>query len=174
MTDPRYPIGKFEWPPAIAEADRKQYIATLAALPTALRKAVSGLTDNQLNTPYREGGWSVRELIHHIADSHMNSYVRFKLGLTEHEPTIKPYDEAAWAQLRDSALIPADTSLCLIECLHLRWVCLLDGLRNSDWQRKVIHPELGAVPLDSLLALYDWHSRHHTAHITALRQAKNW
>jgi hypothetical protein len=174
VTDPRYPIGKFEWPQTITEADRKQWITTLAELPAALRKAVAGMTDAQLNTPYREGGWTVRELIHHIADSHMNSYVRFKLGLSEHEPTIKTYDEAAWAQLRDAALIPAETSLCLLECLHLRWVCVLDGMRNSDWQRNVIHPELGTIRLDSLLALYDWHSRHHTAHITSLRQNKGW
>lgn len=173
-TDPRFPIGKFSWPQSITDSDRRGWIATLADLPAAFRKAVARLTDEQLNTPYRDGGWTVRELVHHVPDSHMNSYVRFKMGLTEHEPTIKPYDEGAWAQLRDTTKVPVETSLCLLECLHQRWVCVLEGMRDSDWQRKVIHPELGAVTLESLLALYDWHSRHHTAHITSLRRARGW
>ena len=174
MSDARFPIGKFQWPGAVTAADRKQWIGTLANLPAAFRAAVAGLTEEQLNTPYREGGWTVRELVHHVPDSHMNSYVRFKLGLTENEPTIKPYDEAAWARLADTTSIPVETSLCLLDCLHQRWVAVLQSMSDADWQRNVTHPELGKVSLENLLALYDWHSRHHTAHITALRCAKGW
>jgi len=174
MTDPRFPIGKFEWPAASTPVDRATWIRTLEELPAKFRKAAEGLTPEQLDTPYREGGWTVRQLIHHVPDSHMNSYVRFKLALTENEPTIKAYDEAAWAQLPDSSDVPMETSLCLLSCLHERWVAVLKGMSEADWLRNIVHPELGKVRLDSLLALYDWHSRHHTAHITSLREAKGW
>jgi hypothetical protein len=169
LTDSRYPLGKFEWPQNIESSDRQRWIATLAELPSALREATAGLSDEQLSTPYREGGWTVRQVVHHVADSHMNSYVRFKLGLTEDTPTIKPYDEAAWAELRDTAVVPVATSLCLIDCLHQRWVALLQGMSDADWKRSIKHPELGSVSLENLLALYDWHSRHHTAHIRSVR-----
>ena len=174
MTDPRYPVGKFERPKNIDAADRRRWIATLAALPAALREATANLTEEQLATPYRDGGWTLRQVIHHVADSHMNSYVRFKLGLTEDTPTIKPYDEAAWADLRDTAVIPVATSLCLIDCLHQRWVAVLEGMSDADWKRSVNHPELGAMTLENLLALYDSHSRHHSGHITSLRRLHHW
>lgn len=174
MSDPRFPVGKFEWPATITKDDRDNWIATLEALPAVFRKAVDGLTPDQLDTPYRDGGWTVRQVVHHVPDSHMNSYIRFKLALTEHEPTIKPYDEAAWAMLADSSSVPVETSLCLLACLHERWVAVLKAMTDADWQRKFTHPELGKVRLDNVLALYDWHSRHHTAHITSLRTAKGW
>jgi hypothetical protein len=135
---------------------------------------VSGLSDSQLDTPYREGGWTVRQVVHHVPDSHANSYVRFKLALTEHWPTIKPYDEAAWANLADSRLLPVDVSLSLITALHYRWVSLLESMSEEDCQKGYLHPEQGRQNLAQVLALYDWHSRHHTAHITNLRQRQGW
>jgi len=135
---------------------------------------VEGLSDDQLETPYREGGWTVRQLIHHVADSHANSYVRFKLALTEEWPTIKLYDEAAWALLADSKATPVDVSLSLITALHTRWVALLESLTDADFHRGYNHPESGRQNLATALALYDWHSRHHTAHITRLRERMNW
>jgi uncharacterized damage-inducible protein DinB len=147
---------------------RAAEINTLRQLPSRLRDAVKDLDDSQLDAPYREGGWTVRQLVHHIADSHMNSYVRFKLALTEDCPTIKPYDEAAWAELADSKQ-PIEPSLDLIGALHARWVALLEAMTDADYRRELQHPERGRQNLATTLALYDWHSRHHTAHITALR-----
>ncbi|HXJ40448.1 MAG TPA: putative metal-dependent hydrolase [Bryobacteraceae bacterium] len=174
MSDARYPVGKFEWPATITAEDRKGWIETVAATPAKLREAVEGLSEEQLNTPYREGGWTVRQLVHHVPDSHMNSYVRFKLALTENEPTIKTYDEAAWAKLQDTVMTPIETSLCLLQCIHERWVHVLEGMTEGDWSRNLIHPELGKITLEKMLALYAWHGRHHVAHVTSLRSTQGW
>jgi hypothetical protein len=169
----RYPIGRFAPPDTSEPASRAEHISTLRLLPGNLQTAVSGLSHSQLDTPYREGGWTVRQLVHHIADSHINAYVRTKLALTEDWPTIKTYDEAAWARLTDSTL-PIDGSLAMISALHERWVALLESLSETDFHRGYKHPELGAQELASMLALYAWHSRHHTAHITNLRKRMSW
>jgi uncharacterized damage-inducible protein DinB len=169
----RYPIGPFH-PPATATSDtRAAQIKTQRELPVQLAAAVRGLNDTQLDTPYRDGGWTVRQLVHHVADSHMNSYVRFKLALTEDWPTIKPYDEAAWAGLPDSQK-PISSSLQLIAALHERWVDLLEAMTDGDFQKGFNHPERGRQNLATTLALYDWHARHHTAHITVLRARQGW
>ncbi len=172
--DPRYPIGKFLWPAAVTPGERDQYIAHIAAAPAAYRQAVHGLNDQQLDTPYREGGWTVRQVVHHIPDSHMNSYCRFKLALTEDEPGIKGYAEDLWAELADGRTGPVDTSLALLENLHRRWVILLNSMTDKDFARTFRHSEHGLIRLDSNLALYSWHSRHHAAHIDALRQRMGW
>jgi uncharacterized damage-inducible protein DinB len=172
--DLRYPIGTFRRPAAVSAEDRASWIATLAAAPGRFRDAVRDLDASQLDTPYRPDGWTVRQVIHHVADSHMNSYVRFRLALTETDPTIKPYDEAQWATLHDAHTMPAEVSLQLLESLHLRWVDLLNSLTPGDFDRTFRHPELGQMNLNTTLALYDWHSRHHEAHITALRQRMGW
>ena len=171
--DPRYPIGKFERPETISVEERLKAIAALAELPERLRNAVEGLDSTQLNTPYREGGWTVRQLVHHIADSHMNAFIRVRLALTEDWPTIKPYDEQAWATLNDSAA-PVEWSLELIESLHARWVMLLQSLTDEQWQRGYRHPENGPTRVEEATLLYAWHSRHHTAHITHLQAARGW
>ena len=172
VVDPRYPIGAA--PESIKHTDIPRHIASLAALPENLRSAVYGLSDEQLDTPYREGGWTVRQLVHHIADSHMNAYIRTRLALTEDFPTIKPYDEKLWAELADSKVLPAEVSLELLESLHRRWVTLLESMSEKDWQRGYQHPERGRTSLLQMLALYEWHSRHHVAHITELRKSKRW
>jgi len=172
--DPRYPIGKFSWPASISEADRRVMIEEIDAAPARVRAAAAGLTPAQLATPYRDGGWTVRQVVHHLPDSHMNAYVRFKLALTEDEPTIKPYEEARWAALPDSENVPIETSLALLEALHKRWVALMRSMPPADWSRKFRHPELGVMPLDKTLALYAWHGKHHVAHITALRERMAW
>jgi hypothetical protein len=169
----RYPIGKFSPLVASTPGLRATQIQTLAALPKRVREAVSGFNDTQLDTPYRDGGWTVRQLVHHIADSHANSYVRCKLALTEDWPTIKPYDEAAWANLADSRQ-PIAPSLAFLEGMHRRWVTLLESMSEGDFQKGFKHPERGPMTLATNLALYDWHSRHHTAHITALRTRNGW
>ena len=163
MTDIRYPIGKFEWPQDVTPAQRVNYIETIETLPEKLREALAKVPATDLDTPYREGGWSIRQMVHHIPDSHMNSYIRFKLALTENEPTIKPYDEAAYAELIDSRTGPVEVSLDLSDALHRRWVILLRGMSDADYERAFRHPEIGLVNLKSNLALYDWHSRHHLA-----------
>jgi uncharacterized damage-inducible protein DinB len=172
--DPRYPIGKFSPPGSISESDRTAMIADIAATPARLRAAVAGLSPGQLDTPYRDGGWTVRKLAHHVPDSHMNAYIRFKLALTEEEPTIKPYEEARWAELADSAETPVETSLALLDALHARWVALLRALKPTDYARKFRHPEMGPMTLEKTLALYAWHGKHHVAHITELRKHKGW
>jgi len=169
----RYPIGRFTAPASNTAEVRAENIETLRLLPQRLRTAVNGLDDTQLDTPYREGGWTLRQVVHHVADSHANSYIRFKLALTEDWPTIKPYDEAAWAKLADSRL-PVEVSLALIEALHRRWIALLESLTEEDFQRGYNHPQMGRQSLSTALALYDWHSRHHTAHITTLRARQGW
>jgi hypothetical protein len=172
--DLSYPIGKFEWGAKIAAESRAELIAQLAAAPAGFRHAVRGLDDGQLNTPYRPGGWTVRQVVHHVADSHMNSYIRFRLALTEEEPAIKPYDQAKWAELVDSRTAPVETSLELLESLHGRWVLLLADFSESDFERTFRHPEIGVVRLDTTLAQYAWHGRHHTAHIRGLRERMGW
>lgn len=170
----RYPVGRFVPPSGSSTAEsRSIHIQTLRLLPGNLRAAVSGLSDLQLDTSYRDGGWTVRQVVHHVADSHSNSYVRFKLALTEEWPTIKPYDEKAWAKLSDSRL-PVEVSLKWIEALHERWVVLLESMSEEDFQKGFVHPEMGRQKLETTLALYDWHSRHHTAHITGLRERSGW
>jgi len=139
-----------------------------------LRAAVAGLNEEQLNTPYRDGGWTVRQVIHHVPESHMNAYIRFKLALTENEPTIKPYDEAAWAETADVRDTPIEVSLTLLDNLHKRWVVLLKSMSDADFAKQFRHPELGVVPLEKNLALYAWHGNHHAAHITSLRERKQW
>jgi hypothetical protein len=172
--DLRFPVGQFQRPAQITEEQRRAYIGTIAETPMRLKAALEGLTTAQLDTPYRPGGWTVRQLVHHLPDSHMNSYVRFRLALTEDEPTIKPYDEARWAELADAKTSPIEPSLLLLEHLHERWVLLLRSLKPADWARKFRHPELGAMTLDQNLALYEWHGRHHVAHITSLRERHRW
>ena len=139
-----------------------------------MRKAIEGLSAEQLETPYRDGGWTVRQVVHHVPDSHLNSYIRFKLALTENEPTIKPYDEAKWAELIDARMAPTEASLQLLEALHDRWTLLLRSLSVNDAQRRFHHPELGVVTIDQYIALYAWHGAHHAAHITSLRERKGW
>jgi hypothetical protein len=169
----RYPVGRFHPPAAYAPDLRATHIETLRLLPERLRAAVKGLSDAQLDTPYRDGGWTVRQVVHHFADSHANSYVRFKLALTEDWPTIKPYDEAAWARLPDSRQA-IEPSLTLVTGLHERFVALLESMSNEDFQKGFNHPERGRVTLATNLAIYEWHSRHHLAHITNLRSRKGW
>jgi hypothetical protein len=174
LPDLRYPIGKFQRPPSVPAPERAALIEQIAETPARLRDAVRGLTPEQFDTPYRPGGWTVRQVVHHVPDSHLNAYVRTKLALTEDQPTIKPYMEDRWAELADSRNTPPDVSLTLLESLHHRWVTLMNSLSDSDWQRTVIHPEMGIVRLDQLLALYAWHGRHHVAHITSLRERMGW
>jgi hypothetical protein len=163
--DPRFPVGRFEYPETVTPEQREEMIGRLASVPARLRAITSGLTDAQLDTPYRDGGWTVRQVIHHVPDSHMNSYIRFKLALTEEAPTIKPYDEAAWALLPDTAQTPVEISLTLLETLHARWVTLLRSLTEEQWQRTMRHPVNGLHRLDQVLALYAWHGDHHIAHV---------
>lgn len=172
--DLRYPIGKFTAPQNVTPALRSQAIETIAELPTKFRAAVKGLTDAQLDTPYREGGWTVRQLAHHVPESHMNAYIRLKLALTEEEPTIKPYDEALWAKLPDSKS-PIAVSLDLLEALHERWVRVWRALQPGEFARTLRHPEhANVLTVDWLLFQYAWHGRHHTAHITELRRRNSW
>ncbi len=173
--DPRYPIGKFKYVGSPSEEQREEMISDIEKTPAALRSAVAGLSPQQLETPYRDGGWNVRQLIHHLPDSHMNAYVRFKLALTEDEPTIKPYLEDRWAKSSDNLATPIETSLALLESLHQRWLYLLRSLSEEDWKRSFRHPESERlVPLEKNLAIYAWHGKHHVAHITDLRKRTGW
>lgn len=172
--DLRYPIGKFKWEGQTSDQQRRQHIDEIGAAPARLRDALKGLSEQQLETPYRPGGWTVRQVVHHLPDSHMNAYVRFKLALTEENPTIKPYEEARWAELTDGRTAPVATSLALLESLHHRWVMLLTSLTTADWARTFQHPELGPMTLEKNLALYAWHGKHHVAHITSLRDRNGW
>ena len=171
--DLRYPIGPADKRTPLAAGERAQRIDAIAATPAQLRLAVAGLSDDQLDTPYRPGGWTVRQTVHHVADSHMNAFVRFRLGLTEDNPTIKPYDEKAWSELPDMQL-PIEVSLRLLDGLHERWAHLLRAQPSTAFQRQIFHPENGPMTLDALLSMYAWHGMHHTAHITALRQRQGW
>lgn len=173
--DPRYPVGRFRLEGEITRERRAGWIAEVEALPSRFRDAVSGLTDEQLDTPYRPEGWTVRQLLHHVPDSHLHAYIRFKLALTEEEPTIKPYDEAAWAELPDTRTTPPDVSLALLRSLHQRWGALMRAMSDADFARTFVHPEHGRVfKLDDILPLYAWHGNHHVAHITALREREGW
>jgi hypothetical protein len=174
MSDPRYPIGKFHFDGPSTEEQKRKSIDEIAHAPANLRAAVKGLSDAQLDTPYRPEGWTVRQVVHHVPDSHLNAYIRTKLALTEDDPTIKPYFEDRWAQLADTQLTPVEVSLALLDSLHDRWVRLLRSLQPQDWQRTFRHPELGPMTLEKNLALYAWHGRHHVAHITSLRERSGW
>jgi uncharacterized damage-inducible protein DinB len=171
--DPRYPIGKFEMPAHVTPQRRAEAIDEIASTPKKLRAAVAGLNDAQLDTPYRDGGWSVRQVVHHVPDSHMNAFIRLRLALTENNPTIKPYEESEWAKLADAKL-PLAVSQTLLDALHERWDVVWRSLKESDYARPVIHPDSGQKNIDWLLFIYEWHGKHHTAHITHLRKQKSW
>jgi uncharacterized damage-inducible protein DinB len=172
--DLRYPIGPFRRPDSLARSERDAAIGEIEQTPMRLRDAVARLSEQQLETPYRPGGWTVRQVVHHVPDSHLNAYTRFKLALTEDEPTIRPYAEDRWAGLEDSRSTPVETSLALLDALHRRWVVLLRSLDDAAFQRTLRHPESGLWRLDQLLALYAWHGPHHTAHVTSLRERMGW
>lgn len=174
MSDLRYPIGKFIPKPSITAEERQALIQQIEEAPAKLREAVKGLDDRQLDTPYREGGWTVRQVVHHLPDSHLNSYIRFKWTMTENQPTIKAYEEQLWAELTDGKSAPAEISLSLLEALHKRWVLFLRSLTPADFAKTLIHPENGPMNLDRLVQLYAWHGRHHVAHITSLRERMKW
>ena len=174
MSDPRYPVGKFTYSNPPTDEQRKQMIDEIEQAPARLRAAVQDLSPQQLDTPYREGGWTVRQVAHHVPESHMNAYIRFKLALTEDEPTIKPYAEDRWAELPDVKSTPVEVSLALLDSLHDRWVRLLRAMKPDEWKRTFRHPELGIMPLEKNLALYSWHGRHHVAHVTDLRKRLGW
>jgi uncharacterized damage-inducible protein DinB len=174
MTDLRYPIGKFAYSGSLSEDQKQKFLDDIAHAPANLRAAVKGLSDQQLDTPYRPEGWTVRQVAHHVPDSHLNAYIRFKLALTEEEPTIKPYAEDRWAQLADTRATPVEVSLVMLDSLHDRWVRLLRSLRAEDWKRTFRHPEMGVMNLEKTLALYAWHGRHHVAHITTLLERSGW
>jgi hypothetical protein len=172
--DLRYPVGRYQAPEIISSSQRTVWIEQMAELPAELSKAVAGLEDSQLDTPYRPGGWTVRQVVHHLPDSHMNSYTRFRLALTENSPVIKPYEEGAWAELMDARTAPVVPSLTLVEGLHARFILLLRSLTDDDFARTFRHPELGEKRLDWTLGLYAWHGLHHTAHINQLRGRNGW
>jgi hypothetical protein len=175
MSDLSYPVGTFTPEAEYPELRRAELVEEIRRLPAALRSAVEGLGVEQLDTPYRPDGWTVRQVVHHVADSHMNSFMRFKLALTEDNPTIKPYDEAAWAKLDDTRVAPPEASLAIVDALHERWVTLLGAMGGADFARTFVHPERAAtMRLDTTLGLYAWHGRHHVAHITSLRARMGW
>src|ERR1700683_2714719 len=172
--DLRFPIGKFKRPETVSAEDRERFIAEIEAAPANLRAAVEGLADEKLNTPYRPGGWTGRQVIHHVPESHMNAYIRFKLALTENEPTIKTYEEDLWSKLPDVEKTPPEVSLGMLELLHKRWAIVLRSITPEQWNRTFRHPELGLMRIDQNLALYAWHGKHHVAHVTALREREGW
>ena len=172
--DLSYPIGPFEWPETVDAAARGAHLREIREAPGLFREAVQGLDDGQLDTPYRPGGWTVRQVVHHVADSHMNAYVRFRLALTEDDPVIKPYSQTAWAELADARTGPVEVSLGLLDGMHARWVALAESLPEEAFDRAFFHPERGRVPLGTNLAMYAWHGRHHAAHITGLRGRMGW
>ena len=174
LTDPRFPIGQFRPPAAITPQDLQTATDAIAALPLELRRVLRDMNDTQLDTPYRSGGWTVRQVVHHVADSHMNAYVRMRKALTENRPEITAYDEKAWAELTDARHGDVEVSLTLVDALHRRWVSLLRGMRDEDWKRCFVHPERGDVRLDFNALLYAWHGKHHVAHIEALRSRERW
>jgi hypothetical protein len=174
MTDTKYPIGKFEFVRGATPAQHEAWIDAIAATPDNLRLAVAGMNDHKLDTPYREGGWTVRQLVHHVADSHINSYVRFRLALTEESPTITVYNEKDWAELQDAKTLPVEVSLGILDGLHTRWVVLLRSLDSAAYSKSFVHPALGPVTVDKALQLYAWHGEHHVAHVTSLIQRSGW
>jgi uncharacterized damage-inducible protein DinB len=174
MSDPRYPIGRFIPDPNPTPDTRKRHIEQISGAPARLRQAITRLSPDQLRAPYRDGGWTVQQVVHHLPDSHLNAYIRFKWAMTEDAPTIKAYDETAWAKLKDSESTPVDVSVTLLESLHARWTVLLRSLWPEDFQRRFTHPDSGPHDLDWLLQLYSWHGNHHVAHITSLRERMGW
>ncbi|HYJ80818.1 MAG TPA: bacillithiol transferase BstA [Longimicrobiaceae bacterium] len=174
MDDPRYPVGRFDVEEAVTPERRAEWLRQVEEAPARLRAAVDGLSDEQLDTPYRDGGWTVRQVLHHLPDSHLNAYVRIKLGLTEEVPAIKTYEEGRWAELPDSRDTPPEVSLVLLEALHARWMVLLRALGQAEWARTFRHPEWGEMSLGKALAQYAWHGRHHVAHVTRLRERMGW
>lgn len=174
MEDLRFPVGKFHYEGPPRDQQKQVFLEEVGQTPAKLRAAVNGLSDSQLDTPYRPEGWTVRQVVHHVPDSHLNSYVRFKLALTEQEPTIKTYAEDRWAELADTKATPIEVSLTLLDSLHDRWVRLLRSLTPEQWKRTFRHPDLGPMTLEKTLALYAWHGRHHVAHITELRKRMSW
>jgi hypothetical protein len=174
LGDLRYPVGPFTMASALDPSRRQQCLTEIGETPGRVRDAVAGLTADQLDTPYRPGGWTVRQLIHHLADSHLNAYIRTRLALTEDEPAIKTYEQDRWATLADARTAPPEWSLALLDALHARWSALLHALAPADFARTLRHPELGLMTIDGLLAMYSWHGRHHVAHITGLRQRAGW
>ncbi len=173
MPDERYPIGRHVPVSSLSPAQRAECITQIAAQPGLLRRAVQGLDEGQLDTPYRDGGWTVRQVVHHVPDSHMHAYLRCKFLLTEEQPTIKPYDQATWARTPETRG-PVEVSLTLLDALHKRWVLLLEGVRPADFARTLNHPENGIMTLDAVVAMYAWHGRHHTAHVAGLRERTGW
>ena len=174
MEDLRFPVGKFHYDGTPNDQQKQAFLQEVEQTPTKLRAAVKGLSDSQLDTPYRPEGWTVRQVVHHVPDSHLNAYVRFKLALTEDDPTIKPYAEDRWAELSDTKATPIEVSLTLLDSLHDRWVRLLNSLTTEQWKRTFRHPEMGPMTLEKTLALYAWHGRHHVAHVTELRKRMSW
>src|SRR4051812_45708215 len=174
MNDLRFPVGKFRYDGPPSAEQKRAFLNDIAETPAALGAAVKGLLETQLDTPYRPEGWTVRQVVHHVPDSHMNSYVRFRLALTEDEPVIKPYHEDRWAKLNDARSAPVELSLDLLESLHHRWTLLLNDLGKEDLARAFRHPEMGLVTLEKNIALYAWHGRHHVAHITSLASRMGW
>lgn len=174
MTDARFPIGKFHYEGPLSDDQKRAFLDDVEQTPAKLRAAVAGLSEKQLDTPYRPEGWTVRQVVHHVPDSHLNSYVRFKLALTEDEPTIKTYAEDRWAELADTKATPIEVSLTMLDSLHDRWMRLLRSLTAEEWKRTFRHPDLGPMTLEKTLALYAWHGRHHVAHITELRKRMVW
>ena len=173
-TDLRYPIGRLERPTAFSDTSRSAAIAAIASTPAALRRSVHGLNNSQIDTPYRPEGWTVRQLVHHLADSHLNAYVRTRLALTEDNPTIKPYDETLWAELADAKSAPIESSLQMLESMHERWVLLINSMEPAHFSRTMNHPERGPMTLDLTIETYAWHGKHHVAHVTALRKREGW
>lgn len=170
----KYPIGRYQKPESCTEDMKREWIGVLKALPSWMDASIENLDEHQLHTPYREGGWTIQQVVHHIADSHMNAYIRVKLALTEDNPTIKPYDEGEWAKLPDSSL-PVNISVTLLHALHRKLVHLLQNLDAEDWERTYYHPDHKRnFPVWEVVALYAWHSRHHTEHIRQLRERMNW
>ncbi len=174
MSDPRYPIGKFSFEGPLNPEQKAKFLDDIEKTPARLKAAVQGLSAQQLDTPYRDGGWTVRQVVHHVPDSHMNSYMRFKLALTEEEPTIRPYMEDRWAELPEARTAPIELSLGLLDDLHKRWMLMLRAIPDQDWKRTFRHPEIGLMTLEKNLALYAWHGRHHVAHVTELRKRMGW
>jgi uncharacterized damage-inducible protein DinB len=174
VTDLQFPIGRFKLEGTPTDEDIRRAIDEIADAPEKLRATVDGLSHEQLETPYRPGGWTVRQVVHHVPDSHLNSYCRFKLALTEDEPTIKPYHEDRWAELDDSRTAPIEVSLAMLESLHKRWVLLLKSLKPAEFARTFRHPDIGVLTLAQTACLYAWHGRHHTAHIASLRERMGW
>ncbi len=174
MEDPRYPIGRFSFDGTLSENQKVQFLDDIEQTPAWMEDAVRGLSDQQLDTPYRDGGWTVRQLVHHMPDSHVNSYVRFKLALTEDQPTIRPYMEDRWAELPEAKSGPVGLSQAFLRSLHSRWMLMLRALQPADWKRTFNHPDNGLMTLEKSLALYAWHGRHHVAHITRLRERMGW